>query len=77
MVSTIHQHESTIDIHVSPPTLNSPLPPFSPYPSGLSQSTDFECPAQSIFNTRKQLLPYLTGLLPTINESKEFRAGNN
>ena len=36
-------------VHVSSPILSPPSPPFPPYPSGLSQSTRFECPASCIY----------------------------
>ena len=48
MVSVIYHHESATGIHVYPPSW-APLPPPSPpYPSRLSQSTSFGCPASCI-----------------------------
>ena len=45
----IHQHESATGAHVSPaPILNPTPPPSPPHPSGLSQSTVFECPVSCI-----------------------------
>ena len=46
VVFAIHQHESITCVHVSP----HPEPPFHlpPHPSGLSQSTNFGCPASCI-----------------------------
>ena len=44
MVSAIHQHESTIGIHTSPPSGISLPPPTPPYPSKLLQSTGFQLP---------------------------------
>ena len=48
MTFAIHRHESAVGAHVSPhPEL--PFPPTSlPHPCGLSQSTNFECPASCI-----------------------------
>ena len=46
MVFAIYQHESATGIHVSTPFL--PPLPSPPYPSGLSQSTGFGCPASCI-----------------------------
>ena len=48
MASAIHQHESAIGIHVTPPSwTSSHLPPHS-IPSRLSQSTSFGFPASYI-----------------------------
>ena len=45
MVFAIHQHESAIGLHMSPPSC-TPLPPPSPsHPSRLSQIPSFEFPA--------------------------------
>ena len=38
LVSAIHQHESAIGIHMSPPSSPSLLPPTPSHPAGLSQS---------------------------------------
>ena len=47
MVFDIHQHELVTGIHAR--LILSPLPlPFPPYPSGLSPSTGFGCPASCI-----------------------------
>ena len=46
MVFAIHQHESTIGVHVSPPSLTPP--PSPPHPSRSSQSTSFGFPASYI-----------------------------
>ena len=47
MVLAIHWHESAMAAHMSP--ILNPLPlPSPPHPSGLSRSTDFECPASCI-----------------------------
>ena len=48
MFSAIHQHESATDIHMSPHPEPHLLPPSSPCPPGLSQSTGFGCPASCI-----------------------------
>ena len=45
LVSAIHQHESVIVIHMSPPSWTSLWPPTPSHPSRLSQSTRFELPA--------------------------------
>ena len=48
VVSAIHRHETVMGAHVSPHSeAPSHLPPL-PHPSGLSQSTSFECPASFI-----------------------------
>ena len=39
LVSAIHQHESAIGIHISPPSWTSLPPPTTSHPSILSQST--------------------------------------
>ena len=44
LVSAIHQHESAIGIHMSPPSWTSLLPPTPAHPSRLSRSTGFELP---------------------------------
>ena len=43
----VYQHESFLNIHVSPPFWTPP-PPTPPYPSRLSQSTSFVCPTSCI-----------------------------
>ena len=49
VVFAIHQHESATGAHVSRrPEPPSCLPPHRIHPSGLSQSTGFECPASCI-----------------------------
>ena len=48
MVPAIHQHEMAIVIHMSPPSWISLLSPSLSYPSRLSQSTGFRCPASYI-----------------------------
>ena len=56
MVFAIHRHGSAMGTHVSPILI--PLPPASPpHPSGLSQSTDFVCPASCI---KRALIIYFT-----------------
>ena len=48
MAFAIYQHESAMGYACAPHS-ESPLPPpFTPYPSGLSQSTGFGCPASCI-----------------------------
>ena len=48
MVSFMHQHESAISIHMSPPS-RTLRPPASPsYPSRLSRSTSFAFPESYI-----------------------------
>ena len=48
VVYATHRHESATGTRVSPDP-ESPLPtPSSPQPSGLSQSTGFECPASRV-----------------------------
>ena len=47
VVLAIHRHESATGAHVSP-TWNSLPPPSPPHPSGLSQSTGYECPASCL-----------------------------
>ena len=49
MVFTIHQYEAAIGIYGSPLSEPPLPPPFPPYPSRLSQSTDFGRPASYIF----------------------------
>ena len=44
LVSAIHQHESAIGVHMSPPSWTSLPPPTPSHPSRLSQSTGFELP---------------------------------
>ena len=44
LASAIHQHESAISIHMSPPSWTSLLPPTPSHPSRLSQSTRCELP---------------------------------
>ena len=41
----IHQHESAMGVHVSPPSWALVPPPSSPCPSRLPQSTGSGCPA--------------------------------
>ena len=48
MVFAIHRHESATGAHVSPHSEPSIPPPSAPRPSGLSQSTSFECPTSCI-----------------------------
>ena len=48
MVFAIHQHGSAVGIHVFPPHPEPAPSPFLPYPSGLSKSTGFGCPALCI-----------------------------
>ena len=57
MFSAIHQHESATDIHMSPHPEPHLLPPSSPCPPGLSQSTGFGCPASCI---KLALVTYFT-----------------
>ena len=45
MASAIHQHESAIDIHISPPSWTFLPPPSPSHPARLSQSTSFRSPA--------------------------------
>ena len=44
----IHTHESATNVHVFPHPEPPLLTPSPPHPSGLSQSTSFECPASCI-----------------------------
>ena len=44
MVSAVHQHDSAIGIHMSPPSWTYLPPPSPSHPSRLSQSTDFGIP---------------------------------
>ena len=44
----IHTHESATGVHVFPHPEPPLLTPSPPHPSGLSQSTSFECPASCI-----------------------------
>ena len=53
MIFAIHRHESATGTHVS---LHIE-PPSPPHPSGLSQSTDFGCPASC---NKLALLIYFT-----------------
>ena len=48
MIFAIHQHEPATGIHVSSRPEPPHLPPSPLYPSGLSQSTGFGCPASCI-----------------------------
>ena len=50
----IHQHESTIGIHVPSQSWTTFLPPSFPYPFRLSQSTSFGYPASCI-----ELTPFI------------------
>ena len=76
-VSAIHQHESAIGIHTSPPSWTS-LPLSTPsHLSGLSQSTRFELPAsynkfpltiykpQGFSNSMSACFPYMRTLRKT------------
>ena len=45
LISAVHQLESAVGIHMSPPSGSSLLPPTPSHPSRLSQSTRFELPA--------------------------------
>ena len=44
LVSATYQHESTVGIHISPPSRTSLPPPTPPHPSSLSQSARFKLP---------------------------------
>ena len=46
LTSAVHQHESAIGIHVSPPSLNS-LPPIPSYPSRLLLSPSLSFPSHT------------------------------
>ena len=48
LVSAIQWHESTICVHMSPPSWASLPPPIPSHPSRLSQSPRFELPASII-----------------------------
>ena len=45
MVFAKHHYKSATGVHVILPILNPPLTFLPPYPSGLSQSISFGCPA--------------------------------
>ena len=45
LISAVHQLESAVGIHMSPPSGSSLPPPTPSHPSRLSQSTRFELPA--------------------------------
>ena len=48
IVFPVHWPESAIGAHMSPPSLTPLPPPSPPYPSGLPQSTSFECPVSCV-----------------------------
>ena len=67
VVFAIHQHESATRVQAGPPH-PEPLPPRSPpHPSGLSQSTGFECPASCI-----ELAPFIYFTYGNIHVSMLF-----
>ena len=63
MVIAIHQHESAMGAHVFP----YPEPSSPPLPSGLSQSTGFECPASCM-----ELAPVICFKYGNIHVSRLF-----
>ena len=48
LIYAIHQHESAIDIHMSPPSWASVPPPTLSYPSRLSQGTSLSSPSHTV-----------------------------